>query len=106
MVYVVYNIFAMHTSHFWSNSKQIPFYELHVCEKNPALCGRRGIFTPSMVRLSVDNVDIVEVVPWAICLSTCSALVTNLISELLSYTRLSVYYTSFGLINMSSKIVH
>lgn len=49
-------------------------------------CMDGEIFTLSVVRLSANNDDIVKVAPGAIFLSMRSALITNLISELLSYT--------------------
>lgn len=67
--------------------KESPLFRAGQFKRRIQLCvHQRGIFTPSVVRLSVNNVAIVDAVPRAIFLSTCSALVTNLISELLSYT--------------------
>ena len=86
-------------------TKQIPLKSRTVWEKNPALCGRRGTFTPSLVRLVGEQCrhcgraasgcfsfnalrSRYQLNQWIIVFHTC----------------LSVPYTSSGLINTSSKI--
>lgn len=72
--------------------------------QNPALCGPESTFTPSLLRLPVNNSDVVVTEPRVILLLQRFALLNQWVT--VSEAHLSVPYTCFRLVNVSNKIIY